>query len=138
MAIKHMFNPSLPLQMQFRIIFTLKRRDCHLNAPQIIISSWFAYLPSSNLKFKAWNCSLTTLRNNLRSTHSSPLMIKIATRIVLEVIINGQINILTQTLSHIFTLNNFLFHSCFTIFGFFPLIVSPLLHFTTQLLFMSS
>ena len=46
-------------------------------------------------------------------------MIKIATRIALEVIVNGQINILTQTLSHMFTLNKF-FHSCSTFFDFFP------------------
>ena len=31
-------------------------------------------------------------------------MIKIVARIMLEVIVNGQINILTQTLSHVFTL----------------------------------
>jgi len=90
----------------------------------------------SNLKFKAWNFPLAALTNNLRST-PSPIMIKIVARIVLEVIINGQINILTLTLSHVFTLNNFFFQSCFTLFGFFPLIVSPLLPFTTQLLLLS-
>ena len=160
-----MFNLSLPLQLQFRIIFTLKCRDCHLNAPQMIITSWFASSPSSMtsciwillplfffwvdclwfidrngdcklsiLKFKAWNYSLIALTNNLRSNPYSPLMIKIAARIVLEEIINEQINILTQALFHVCTLNNFfslVFHS-------FLLIFSPLLPLTTQLLLMSS
>ena len=48
MVIKHMFNLSLPFQIQFKIIFTMKHRDCHLNAPQMIISSWFASSPSSS------------------------------------------------------------------------------------------
>ena len=79
MAIKHMFNLSLPLQIQFRIIFTLKCRDCHLNAPQMIISSWFASLPSSMTSciwilliffFRSWLSTTSRLEWRLQTIQS--------------------------------------------------------------------
>jgi len=88
----------------------------------------------SNLAFKAQNCSWTTFTNTFISNSPSysppPLMVKCCKKKMLE------IKILTHTISCVYTqINVLVTHS---IFGFFPLMISPHLSFTTQLHLKSS